>query len=847
VFGGVLMRVSIVLLGSVVALASCRGEDGALGVPGPVGDAGADGSTGPGGPDGPTGPGGATGSTGADGCPGPASGSVPTTLTITGVTINAGVPQVAFELDDQFGLPVRMVNPVWFRFTLAQLRIGTGGNPDSWQSYINTLKPAAADYISDGDDEVVATYELGADGTFAFVPSGCDGSWTFTFSTNITTVTSPVAVTYTATLTHRLGMELAGSFGAMNKTYTFQPSTGATTGIPTRTIVKTETCNTCHKNLVMHGSASEVEHCSTCHNPGSTDPSSDETLDMTQMMHRIHHGKNLPSVLAGGEFALWGGDSGNQRRDFGVWSKLPVGARGTNIDQKYPNADVEEDIPDCTVCHSSTDAQLTNGANWNTKPSQQACGSCHDTVNFATGAGHMGGTEAESIQTNNANCSTCHQPDGSWTKWTTGAPKLAPIAKAHKNEFRAALNQFQYEFVSIKGSTSNTPGQVDPGETMIVTFAIINPQTGDHYNLLTHQAFVGAPPPDISAMWLYVGWGENGEWHNYGTDNSSNGPASAMEFWLFEPWSPGPIPRSGTMVQTPGTTCPTDCTFDITLNRPLPALASGTGALLLTGICDADSEGLGNYDLAWSPVSNDFGTFTITDAVPMQRRQIVDAQKCKTCHNYISAHGATRNGDDAILGCGVCHNTQNTDFYKRAATNPNAPIGTPDGLKERQMDMKHLVHAMHAGEYRTTPFFAADRPPWDPSYENYSALRMPRGKDMLDNIRKCTNCHIDGANELPLKSFIGPSTLDSDPSAPTAADITPAALTDHDDDRRSSPTSTVCSACHDSDVSKIHMSQNGGRFDILLSEFNTSSSTSESCVVCHGPGKMADVMTVHGL
>ena len=43
-----------------------------------------------------------------------------------------------------------------------------------------------------------------------------------------------------------------------------------------------------------------------------------------------------------------------------------------------------KDIDDCTVCHR---AALDSG-NWNMVPSMQACGACHDNVNFATGANH---------------------------------------------------------------------------------------------------------------------------------------------------------------------------------------------------------------------------------------------------------------------------------------------------------------------------------------------------------------------------------------------------------------------------------------------------------------------------
>jgi OmcA/MtrC family decaheme c-type cytochrome len=104
-------------------------------------------------------------------------------------------------------------------------------------------------------------------------------------------------VVYNAALTHRVGFEIRGLAQANNAVYTFQPSTGATTGIFSREIVDTATCDTCHTSLTAHGGARvEVQYCVMCHNPGTTDPYSGNALDMKVMVHKIHTGNTLPSI-----------------------------------------------------------------------------------------------------------------------------------------------------------------------------------------------------------------------------------------------------------------------------------------------------------------------------------------------------------------------------------------------------------------------------------------------------------------------------------------------------------------------------------------------------------------------
>ena len=402
----------------VTLLGACSGTTGA------AGPAGATGATGPTGPS-------TTGSA--------LNVSAATKITgrITGVAIS-GPPVVKFQLTDENGAPLQGLPAADLGFAIAQLVPGQNGSSSQWNSYIyGAAAPSgcpAGVPACEKAPETQATVEPATSGTF--VDNG-DGTYQYTFMKDIT---KDPNVIYNAALTHRVGFEIRGLAQANNGAYTFQPSTGATTGIFSREIVETATCDSCHTALTAHGGARvEVQYCVMCHNPGTTDPYSENTLDFKVMVHKIHTGNTLPSIQTAN------GPDTTPTLGLGYWIVGYMKSLSNFNTVLYP-----QDTRNCVTCHVQNVPSLPQAANYMTVPTMQACGSCHDNVNFATGANHS----AANLPANNSQCTTCH---GTTSTIDNGMLQVVP---AHVIPEVVAATKF--EFIVNSVSFKTTAGQIYP-------------------------------------------------------------------------------------------------------------------------------------------------------------------------------------------------------------------------------------------------------------------------------------------------------------------------------------------------------------------------------------------------
>ncbi len=412
-----------------------------------------------------------------------------------------------------------------------------------------------------------------------------NGNYTYTFGTTL-----PAG--YDATATHTLGIyatrdltEFGLSLYVSNVTYNFVPNGSPVTKI--REVVKTAACNGCHDPLSAHGETGRqaVEICILCHSPQTTDPDTGNTVDMKVMVHKIHRGSSLPSVVAGKPYQI-------------------IGYQQSVAD--FSDVVFPMDIRNCEVCHKDS-AQVNN---WLTNPTRDTCGSCHDDVNFATGANHQGGP-----QPSDKYCANCHWDQSDWEYDAT-------IRGAHTVPYKSLqLRNPKAEIVSVTGTT--------PGSKPTVNFK------------LSDRLGNVIKPSDLNRLTFRFA-GTTGDYR----------------------WN---ISESG-LKATTGADGVNTYTFTTSV---IPTTATGSCALEVEGYFNATlNPGTVKQFAQRDVMDNVLQFYPVTDQTATPRRTVVDDAKCDKCHDKLWFHGGNRNNAQV---CGVCHNPTLTDG-RPAANGPKQSI-----------------------------------------------------------------------------------------------------------------------------------------------------------------------------
>ncbi|MDE2150202.1 MAG: OmcA/MtrC family decaheme c-type cytochrome [Gammaproteobacteria bacterium] len=737
------------------------------------GDTGAQGPAGPAGPAGPT---------------GPVTGGAVTSLQLEITSATLGTTStVDFKVTDQNGIGFVGLPASTLEVMIAKLVPGTNGDTDHWQSYVN-----ATDTPSGVGPGTTPTIVAARDSGGTLVDHG-DGTYTYTFGFDITNVTQPVAVSFDSALTHRIAIDIRSSTlpQANNAIYTWQPSTGATAGIPGRAIVEIASCNECHDRLTAHGGPrQDTRLCVTCHNPGSTEANSGNSLDFRVMIHKIHDGANLPSVQAGTPYIIYGFQ--NSVNDFS--------------DVVFP-----QDVRNCEKCHDAANPNTPDAANHFNNPSIQACGACHDDVDFAQGqaGGHPGG-----VVTDNSQCTVCH-----------AAGRIAgSVEDSHLIPGKVAAAKFQYNILSI----TNTA----PGQKPMVKFSVTNPQNNDQpYDLATDPSFTAAG--GASRLAVDIAWRtteDSGD--DFGNEGSGVNPGQPVSI------------NALTAATSNG-----DGTYTVTSAVPIPGNATGSGEVAIEGHPAGDFNGDGVYTDR-VPVTSVIQYFPITDSTAVPRRAPVDVAKCQNCHGQndgLSLHGNNRT--DNVKLCVICHNPNDTDIAQRPIDPDATPNGVNtaavDGLEQRPINFDRMIHSIHGADFRAQLGAAAFVIyGFGGSVNNFGDVGFP------GILQDCNQCHQNNSYQLPLRAGLLGTTVDTHATEVANGSggkmISPqSALQDVAAYSRITPIAAACSACHADAQARAHMMQNGGSFGATQSQIGTA--FVESCSVCHEPGAIADVAKEHGL
>jgi OmcA/MtrC family decaheme c-type cytochrome len=598
-------------------------------------------------------------------------------IKVNSVTIGADRKPVAdVNLTDDLGAP------------LDRLGVQTPGTC-STSFVIAWYNPNSRDYTSyrtrtaTGAAGTVTQAAADSGGTFKDIDIG---HFTYTFGTVLPatfdkTKTTTVGVYGTRTMPTFIP-ELGGKTYNANTEFDFRPDGAAVTDVWDQ-IRETNSCNTCHDPLVVHGRRQDAKLCVLCHQPQTTDAVTGNVLDMRIMIHKIHMGPNLP---AGKPYQI-----------------------GNN---NYGDITFPQDIRNCANCHAGRVASTTptQSDTWYTKPSRAACGSCHDDLNFVTGANHPGG-----IQADDSACASCHNPEGS-KEWDAGIKTAHTVPDSSKQ--LPGLN------AAIVGVTN-----VGPNKKPTVTFKLTN---GD--GSIVDPAHIGA---SASLSLLLAG---------PTTDYGDKQTAPAQ-----------PISESAVGASFNGTVA------TYTFTKPIPANATGTWAVAVQTrrtitFNPAPVKGPATFtEGAFNPVTY----IAVTDGGPVARRTVVSLDKCNDCHDRLAttfSHGGQR---IAIEFCVFCHNPNADDSARRTAAD----------LPAESISFKRMIHRIHTGENLTQDYtifgFGCPGPAPGCSPAHFNEVTYP------GNTKDCLACHTASSTySLPLDTGTIPTITNRDyftPQGPATA------------------------------------------------------------------------------
>lgn len=802
-------------------------------------------------------------------------------VTVSSIT-NDARPVATFAVRNSKGQPVKNIPPADFSgLALLQLvpgDLGPTGNgvaDDTWVSHITNCATC-----------VTSTETANA----AQLIDAANGTYRYTFAKDIKNPTpydggqAIAGVAFDANAVHRFGMRIAtssNSFRPVDVVYDYVPATGAVvTGENDK--VATATCLGCHQQWranplnaggvtpFHNGQRYEVQYCVVCHNEqrkysgtlisgnsviaeptidgeGMMTPPSGQTsvrvlkgqavLHLPVFIHKIHMGDRL--TLKG-----------------------PYAGLGTELNEiAFPQSPAN-----CKTCHIN--AALAD--HWQGQPSRRACGSCHDAVDFVTGANHTGGPQADDKV-----CAVCHSQAG--------------IAAAHvpleppdpANIYSTPVGGNNYTNASWLGNPLTPPpgakvvsysmpksavSTVDAGAGNVfarVKFVFLINDAGVVFNASNGtneliDGFTGSPSVTCAFAMPQDGLAAPGDfnvqingylktlWRGTATGAGAGNLTGPDTSGYYTATLTGvAIPPAATML-----TCGVGYSYALAATQPLTQIDL-PGELAY----DAGTR-VGGLSVPaaniWQVAAGYTGRRGSTNSA-VAAGQIVSTAKCNNCHNRLGVaptfHVGQRN--DAPT-CSFCHTPNKTSSGWSAGS-------------------ESFVHAIHGAGVRRVPFN------WHAISEDegFYKIAFP-GRPQL-----CEGCHNAGYFDFSaawytdervasrLMQTVATGTFNSSPTladggvnsaswavspyvngdggvnygAAYAYNTTSMVVTEASPNTlANSPISNACFGCHDAPTAIAHMRTNGG---LIYAPRPAVAASTEQCLICHGPGRMAAIRDVH--
>ncbi|MFT3916207.1 MAG: hypothetical protein QM704_19660 [Anaeromyxobacteraceae bacterium] len=388
-------------------------------------------------------------------------------VALTGATVDAASRKVVVDFTLTYGgTPVALADLATLKptFTLAELTVDPESGLPSWKSALLTGSQTATSNPIGGpgtrDENVLKGLKQPGSEATGTAEALAAGGFRYTFA-------NALADGYDATHTWRVGVWLNGVSAGTHATCTtldFVPAGGAAAP---RDLVADADCQRCHTQVLAHGRRVGVQLCTTCHtwqavDPDTVDPAAPlaatpatnpNPLDFGRLVHRIHRGKNLPTLytassaapapalgsaaiaapfapgrnaaVPGRKFSIVGYNS--TVMTFGQileWTSPD----GTTVSKRAVAGGVgfPRDYRDCDACH----AKAAQGARIHTEVSRRTCAGCHPDVWFATATppdtahlAHPGGVQADDTA-----CAGCHVAPGSPKLYVDSRDVHTPVA-----------------------------------------------------------------------------------------------------------------------------------------------------------------------------------------------------------------------------------------------------------------------------------------------------------------------------------------------------------------------------------------------------------------------------------
>lgn len=740
------------------------------------------------------------------------------------VTINSPL-KVNFAVFDH-GAVVRGLTSASVGFTIAKLVPGVNGDPDQWVNYVSRKEVATATK-GPGVPSAPAlseAWQATTDPTGTLVENS-DGYYTYQFRAQIenpkwteVVKANGVDVTYSTNdvlfepdKTHRVAFQLSyknwqGETVIVNPYFDFTfvggKSVPVTDSTKTRKMTDVASCNGCHEKLAIHGGRRvDTQYCVMCHNPGTTDANSGNNLNLATMVHKIHAGKRL--AAAGEDYTIWGYRDG---------------------EHAYKDVGFPQDLRNCTVCHSGANPKTPQGDNWKTKPSKEACLTCHASGTGSKWDGYhrsiadqLAGVGQPTKSLTNESCAACH---------AEGADVAPERVHWNQNEENGAKYKMNIESAVFNDTVNKT------GRTVTVKYFLSDPTNGNAAHDLTKSEF--------SNLRFYLAY-----------QNMIGQLASVTEY------SAGSDVRVDAKTGTPVPGELNHYTIEIQLPDDVAQKTQAKGTARVVSIGQVKEPKLdvrtrevvaGTMNVV---VQHTFADVAISGSLN-PRRVIVSNEKCNVCHGALGTTSGSNTGKEnafhsgarnTVEACAVCHDAN------KVSTSTTMTNGT---TFNESYQFKRMIHGIHGNSKRYYPFTRKNAVqgafcnPANTSKEAVAACNsaLTLGTGVTNFAAEvawpgvginCNACHVNNSYKQDLGTLGAVIKVGDDATDPNTWKVI-------------SPKAATCTACHDSSAAIGHVSSWGGAAFGNKTQAEIATLPAETCYdACHtSGGSIQPVDLVHG-